>query len=270
MCLSPSRAYQPIERDHYTGTRPVSFTPIKGGEQIELPCGKCTECRKQQRLMWALRCQHEASMHDRNAMLTLTYNERTCPDGLQPRDMQLVIKRLRHHYGKLRYFYCGEYGDRTHRPHYHALIFGEDFLAGAVDFDASNKVNPIVTEIWGNGHVLVSPVTTESICYVAGYVNKKMADEDTFVQMSRRPGIGHGWLDKYSDDLRRGYAVLGNRQVAIPKRYISWLRDNELADELSVNRREAARLHATIRTATHVESLAINAKARIRGRGEKI
>jgi hypothetical protein len=28
---------------------------------------------------------------------------------------------------KVRFFHCGEYGDLTRRPHYHALIFGYDF-----------------------------------------------------------------------------------------------------------------------------------------------
>lgn len=69
-----------------------------------------------------------------------------------------------------------------------------------------------------------------SICYVVGYVNKKVADSDTFSLMSRRPGIGHNWLTKYKDDLiRTGFVTIEGRQYQIPKRYLEW-EDSDLAD----------------------------------------
>ena len=64
--------------------------------------------------------------------LTLTYaDEHLPPNGsLVVADLQKFIKRLRKHYAKrnngikLRYYACGEYGDRYGRPHYHAIICG--------------------------------------------------------------------------------------------------------------------------------------------------
>jgi hypothetical protein len=45
---------------------------------------------------------------------------------------QKFMKRLRDRIKplKIRFFHCGEYGDLTRRPHYHALIFGYDFPDG--------------------------------------------------------------------------------------------------------------------------------------------
>lgn len=59
--------------------------------------------------------------------------------------------------------------------------------------------------------------------YVAGYVNKKAGDPDTFNVMSRRPGIGHGWLDKYASDVERtGIISIDGREYSIPKKYLEW------------------------------------------------
>jgi hypothetical protein len=54
-------------------------------------------------------------------------------NGVVPEDgslnvahFQKFMKRLRDRIKplKIRFFHCGEYGDKTRRPHYHALIFG--------------------------------------------------------------------------------------------------------------------------------------------------
>ena len=67
-------------------------------------------------------------MHPHNAYITLTYNDDHLPanGSLQPRDLQLFWKRLRKaRTPGIRYYACGEYGDQTARPHYHAIIFGK-------------------------------------------------------------------------------------------------------------------------------------------------
>lgn len=59
--------------------------------------------------------------------------------------------------------------------------------------------------------------------YVAGYVNKKMGDPDTFNLMSRRPGIGRGWLLKYKQDIiNTETVVIDGQEVPIPKKYLEW------------------------------------------------
>lgn len=48
--------------------------------------------------------------------------------------------------------------------------------------------------------------------------------------MSRRPGIGHTWLDLYGDDIARtGVVSIEGRSYQVPKRYLLWHED-QLAD----------------------------------------
>jgi len=223
-CYSPLRAWRG-RINPKTGKQGIVFRATEAvGQRLELPCGKCPACRATQSMMWAVRCYHESSLHQRNSFITLTYDDDHCPEKIQKEHLQAFFKRLRHHYGKLRYFACGEYGDTTRRPHYHALIFGHHFLQGASPLnDNQDFVNPILTEIWGQGMTMVSPLNMASCCYVAGYTNKKNNDPDTFTLMSRRPGIGHDWLDLYADDLvRNGTVEVEGKEYAIPLRYLVW------------------------------------------------
>ena len=77
---------------------------------LELPCGQCIGCRLERSRQWAVRCLHEASLHENNSFITLTYDEASMPPGgsLCYRDFQLFMKRLRKVTGKVT-FYCSPY-----------------------------------------------------------------------------------------------------------------------------------------------------------------
>lgn len=168
-----------------------------------------------------IRMYHESTMHKQNSFLTLTYDDNNCPQNINKRDLQLFFKRLRKSEGKLRYFACGEYGERTRRPHYHAVIFGHDFKGGAYAINEKLYGNPKLTQIWGLGQVSIGDVTPESCAYVAGYSVKKITDPETFNLMSRRPGIGAGWINRYWDDIARtGKCIIQGREYVIPKKYL--------------------------------------------------
>ena len=81
---------------------------------------------------WATRVLHESDYWDHSCFTTLTYNNEHLPkDGsLHKDELQKFFKRLRKYLGdrKMKYFACGEYGDEGHRPHYHAILFGIDYL----------------------------------------------------------------------------------------------------------------------------------------------
>lgn len=145
-------------------------------------------CRINKRRQWTARIVLEAGLHQQSAFVTLTYAD-PAPWELQPRDLQLFLKRLRSSYpAPLRFFGVGEYGDKTFRPHYHLALFGLSFLdEGFVD------------KAWQLGFVHCGELNTQSAAYIAGYVCKKMTGKDDprlegrhpeFARMSLRPGIG--------------------------------------------------------------------------------
>jgi len=132
-CYHPLQAYR-------LGDGQILFHDKGHGDPIELPCGQCIGCRISHSKQWAMRCVHEASLYDNNCFITLTYNPENLPPdcGLIKSDFQKFMKRLRKSYpsNKIRYYQCGEYGDKNNRPHYHALLFGFNFDDWVYLFDS--------------------------------------------------------------------------------------------------------------------------------------
>lgn len=231
-CVYPIDAWRATEVNE-SGKHGIVFNPRNGfiDLPLSLPCGKCIGCFRDKAIAWGVRCFHEASLHERNCFITLTYRDDCCPVSIDRRDVQLFIKRLRK-LSKCRYFACGEYGTRTRRPHYHALLFGVDFLGGAYQINDQLWSNPFVDRVWGKGLVSIGRLELANCMYVAGYCNKKLGDQDTFSLMSRRPGIGHTWLDRYGDDLvRTGRVIIEGQSYSIPRTYYNWYHDLEIVKE---------------------------------------
>lgn len=188
--------------------------------ELQVPCGKCTGCRADRALVWSLRCYHEASLYTQNSFLTLTYAD-PAPPKLDKTHLQNFFKRLRKDGVKLRYYACGEYGDATKRPHYHASIFGQDFLAKSVKISDQVYVSDYVQDLWGHGQVQLAPFNMSTACYVAGYVAKKIGNEDDDSFQLQSQGIGFTWLEKYYDEVRRnGCVVIEGRKYPVPPAYL--------------------------------------------------
>ena len=47
--------------------------------ELFVKCGQCIGCRLERSRQWATRCMHEASLHDCNSFVTLTYDEAHAP-----------------------------------------------------------------------------------------------------------------------------------------------------------------------------------------------
>lgn len=205
--------------------------------KMSLPCGKCLGCRLDYARQWSVRCVHEASLHERNCFLTLTYDETHVPYSLVPEHWSNFMKRLRFKYfgsakSNVRYFMCGEYGAKLSRPHYHACIFNFDFDDKA--FFKNNKhgdrlfISDSLQSLWGHGYCWIGDVTQRSAGYVARYTAKKLrGDNDSFYQgrvpefsfASRRPAIGADWFKKFYTDIYNYDVCVVNGVKQRPPRY---------------------------------------------------
>lgn len=243
-CRKPIEAYRSVLPDS-DGKYSLKFHEPSGGDyqKVELPCRKCMGCRRAQTLQWAVRCTNEASQHEDNMFLNLTFDEQNIPENhsLDPRHWQLFMKRLRKSIApkKIRYFAVGEYGSPSDlrydhlvgntigRPHYHALIFGHRFpdLINAGSGNSGEQLfeSEICTDLWGQGNVKIGQVNFASAAYVAGYCTKKLSGtpaeahyvftdpatgtvhtvKPEFCLSSNRPAIGLGFYQEFIDDYKR-------------------------------------------------------------------
>jgi len=154
------------------------------------------------------------------------------------RRKQRAARRL--HVG---YYMCGEYGERNGRPHYHAILFGIDFADR--QFHTMRNGNRIDTsktleKLWGMGFASVGGATYESARYISEYIIKRLRDgKKTRLQtdletgevrevpkeynaMSKRPGVGSGYLRKHGEYLAHGWVIHNSSKIPPPRYYDKW------------------------------------------------
>ena len=254
-CSNPSLAVDLGVKEN--GKRAIKFLPHRvdfsyqnyldkyGDSLLAIPCGKCEGCVLARRKMWSLRCYCESLYHEKNCFVTLTYDQKNCPEHLIKKDFQDFIKGLRNKGLTIRYFGCGEYGGQTGRPHYHLVLFGY-FPEDAVFYSKTKSgfyqfTSKVLSSVWSKGFVTVTEFTPEIAAYTAGYVDKKYKQNDCFILMSKRPGLGEQYfLDHFEDIYKNDSLVVnyGSHVARIPKYFdklaekigfdISDLKDNRI------------------------------------------
>lgn len=197
----------------------------------EIPCGRCVDCKLKYSREWADRCMFEAEYYKPSEtwFVNLTYDDDHIMDvgsdifsgTLLKSDLSGFMKRLRRHCEyhdiskDIRFYACGEYGDRTHRPHYHVILYGVDLLAkDKLKYWMKTKTgfpswtSPLLEKIWSKGRVVVTLISWDTCAYTARYCMKKVGNltpdhyisngvEPEFVLMSRRPGIGARYFEDH-------------------------------------------------------------------------
>lgn len=238
MCTSPRNVqYNPDGslnfRKNYHNPE---FVPFK------VPCGKCAECLLERARDWAVRCTHEASIHEHSCFITLTYSDPNLPPDhkVHHEHFQAFMYALRKKFGEgIGFFMCGEYGEQTHRPHYHACLFGVDF-DDKVPFGQNEHGDQIWTsatldQLWGLNDPEKCPnkigsVTQQSAGYVARYVLKKSKTHgpQPYQKMSRKYAIGKRWIERWYKDVfiyARGSIILSDgTKCKVPRYYEKWLK----------------------------------------------
>jgi hypothetical protein len=181
-----------------------------------LPCGQCPACRSNSARDWAFRIQRESEDFEASQIffVTLTYAADFVPSdySLVPSHLTDWLKRVRKRLDyPIRFFACGEYGDRLGRPHYHAILFGlkkEDIIhLGIGKSDWLRGMRPAVSGsgydvAWYQGFVEIeAPRSLDSVSsYIASYVTKKLRVKEyhsRFPPFHRQSlGLGKSFVDK--------------------------------------------------------------------------
>lgn len=174
---------------------------------IPFGCGQCLPCRINRRRIWTLRMALEYLTCKTGLFITLTYDNDSLPFTLSGRptlckkDYQDFMKRFRKalYPKQVRFFACGEYGSKSERPHYHAIVFG-----------VGEEASQIVADNWPYGMVACGSCTVDSIQYVAGYCLKKLVNvkkgdgrNPEFILTSRRPGLGAPAIEYIANGIKK-------------------------------------------------------------------
>ncbi len=243
------------------------YSERRHGSPQVVPCGNCVGCRAEQGRQWAVRMMHESRMHQSSVFVTLTLDEEHLNEKseLSAKDFSGFVKSLRKTQERpLSYFGCGEYGERNLRPHYHALLFGVDFLDRVSCVDGNGRdfwKSQTLTDVWGRGLAELGTVTMASASYVAGYIRKKVKAKDAiranpltgellepeFARMSLRPAIARRWIERWWTDVYPRDFVVIDGVEAKPPRYYDKFMDLEDPEGGTQQRRDVMQAVRTTR-----------------------
>ena len=238
----------------------ITYSIRKFSKELEpfaFPCRKCLACRLNIAREKAIRAVHESKIHNDNIFLTLTYDNDHLPkDGkLNYLDFQLFMKSLREKINRniknkenkihVSYMVTGEYGDKTKRPHWHAIIFNYRPTDAKYKYSSDHGEDVFtsteIRDLWNRGNIEFGSVTMDSAGYVARYAAKKLThgqDQEheyhPIHKTSSKHAIGKKWIEKYYKDVfSKGYIILPDGQKAgIPRYYVDWHKKHHLDDHL--------------------------------------
>lgn len=239
-CFNPKKAWKlnfnslDIPAQLYEKQKKITFrrpTNLDNYQELEIPCGICLGCKLDLANSWATRIMLECKDHKENSFITLTYDNKYLPIRnnhitLCKKDIQDFIKRLRFRLNKkISYFACGEYGPKTHRPHYHLIVFGykpKDLKLHKFSATENNMyISEELAKIWGKGYVCVEDVNYKSACYTARYVQKKAG-----IQPNKRILTGEKEeIEKLDERTGEIYTSIVNKRLT--EKYDKWGREKE-------------------------------------------
>lgn len=144
---------------------------------LQVPCGKCSECKRKYRLSWSIRLLKEINFYrsrfgDRSVtFITLTFDDLNLARFKDNVSLCLnrYIDRIRKASGvRPRYFFCTELGSKTHRLHLHGLIFN------------STDISPTLQrEKWTYGFSYIGYCTERTANYVTKYLLKQSLEDES-------------------------------------------------------------------------------------------
>lgn len=239
-CRKPKSQWISKKERNIKGNKLITLTrpqDILNWEESKIRCQKCLPCALHKAAQTGVRATDEIACYpDANLFITLTvsdeYLEEVFPNGeIQKRPFQLFMKRLQKRQkgiyeikhprtGKMvkpiRALYCGEYGEQTLRPHYHAIIFNwkpEDLtlmksLRQSKQYE--NYQSDLLEQLWPYGQIHIGEASFEASGYIARYTAKKYLQQEdprlkgkteAFIEYPRGYGLGRLTYDKRKEQM---------------------------------------------------------------------
>lgn len=242
---------------------------IKNGEEITVKCGKCFTCLKQRASDWTIKLINESKYYNECSFITLTFdneklydrNGRAVKFGANPNFIYNIrnsneyftkfMKRLRKKLEpkKIKYYKIGEYGDLGKRPHYHVIIFGENFSFDRKECEVSKTgktqyFSQTLEDIWACGRTRIQDCNAKNIAYICQYTQKKIKKYEKIEQgngtlkeidrykpiqsFSNRSKMGVRWVRRNPQSITKGYLTdTDNHKYRVPNSYKENLKKDE-------------------------------------------
>lgn len=228
-------------------------------EEYIVKCGKCDTCRREKTQEWAIKLINESKYHKKACFITLTFSNKILLDknskaykyGARPSFVfhienskeyfKKFIKRLRKYYeGKrITYYHVGEYGEKTHRPHHHAILFGINFEEDRIPMPLSKSgkkqyYSQTLSDLWACGRISIQDCNTNNIIYISQYSLKKFQNNElnknykAIQSFSNRSKFNCKWVRRNPTEIIKGYiADKDGKKYKVPKSYIKNLKESE-------------------------------------------
>ena len=151
------------------------------------------------------------------------------------------MKRLRKKFSNktITFFHVGEYGEKTHRPHHHAIIFGENFEDDRIEIEKSKsgKIqywSKTLSDLWACGRVSVQDLNPANAVYISQYSLKKFKNNElnkrykTIMSFSNKNKMNAKWVRRNHKEIIKGYLTdIDGKKYKIPKSYIENLKNSK-------------------------------------------
>lgn len=153
---------------------------------------------------------------------------------------------------KLMYYASGEYGTKTHRPHYHAIVYSLYIDPKELKVYKKQKGRVYYTcewlnQIWGKGFVIIGVAEWNDMAYTAAYCSKKaygeakekfldMCIEEEDSRISTKPSIGWRYYEDHKDEIYQKDSIqLSKGKRCKPPAYFDKLFDLEHSNSKPLN-----------------------------------
>lgn len=228
---------------------------IVNNEPVTVKCGRCFTCKREKAQDWAIKLINENQYHKKSCFITLTFDNKILINGNKygancsfiyhiensKKYFTNFIKRLRKKFNneKLTYFRVAEYGEKTKRPHYHVILWGEDFKNDRKEVELSKSghtmyESQILSNLWGCGRCVIEDINSNNIIYTAQYTLKKFKNNETEkrykskIAFSNRSKLSVKWVRRNYNNIIKGYLEdKEGKKYKVPESYKKNLKESE-------------------------------------------